>query len=159
MLESYSNPQKQRFSIHFVARTPSGRKNHFCTSCTIWCIVFVLSDKFSSQEVPSRTPKNRCFKDSWSLVAQTEKKAFKISVWDFWWMASGLGYVLLFCFPFMTSSPKQWPNSVAQICLDSRLKYESLEQLDRFLAFWCQSYGQRSKFCKNSIGVSGDIPN
>jgi len=32
----------QRFSIRFVARIPSGRKNHFCTPCTIWCIVFCI---------------------------------------------------------------------------------------------------------------------
>jgi len=48
----------QRFSIHFEARTPSGRKNHFCTPCTIWCIVFciireVRTDKLAPQEAPS----------------------------------------------------------------------------------------------------------
>jgi len=32
----------QRSSIHFEARTPSGKKNHFCTPCTIWCIVFCI---------------------------------------------------------------------------------------------------------------------
>ena len=26
---------EQRFSIHLEARTLSGRKNHFCTPCTI----------------------------------------------------------------------------------------------------------------------------
>ena len=30
---------EQRFSIHCEDRTPSGRKNHFCAPCTIWCIV------------------------------------------------------------------------------------------------------------------------
>ena len=51
----------QLFSIHFEARTSSGRKNHFCTPCTIWCIVFciireVRTETFAPQEVPSRTP-------------------------------------------------------------------------------------------------------
>jgi len=47
----------QRFSIHFEVHTLSGRKNNFWTPCTIWCcIVFVLSEKFASQEVPSHTP-------------------------------------------------------------------------------------------------------
>jgi len=30
----------QRFSIHFEAHIPSGRKNHFCT---IWCLVFCIT--------------------------------------------------------------------------------------------------------------------
>jgi len=53
---------RQRFSIHVELRTPSGRKNHFCTPCTIWCIVFciireVRTEKFAPQEDPSRTPR------------------------------------------------------------------------------------------------------
>jgi len=33
---------QQQFSIHFEARTPSGRKIHFSTPCTIRCIVFCI---------------------------------------------------------------------------------------------------------------------
>jgi len=55
-LSYWCSSRLQRFSIHLETRTPSGRKIHFCTPCTIWCIFFVLSEKFAPQEVPSRTP-------------------------------------------------------------------------------------------------------
>jgi len=52
---------KQRFSIHFEARTLSGRKIMFAPLALFDVLFFVLSrevrtEKFAPQEVPSRTP-------------------------------------------------------------------------------------------------------
>ena len=46
----------QRFSIHFEARTPSGRKNHFCTPCTISCIVFCMIREVRTPRSPFSHP-------------------------------------------------------------------------------------------------------
>jgi len=42
----------QRFSIHFEARTPPGKKNHFCTPCAIWCIVFCIIRELRTPRSP-----------------------------------------------------------------------------------------------------------
>jgi len=49
----------QRFSIHFEAHTPSGRKNHFCTPCTIWCIVFCIIREVRTPRSPFSHPQLR----------------------------------------------------------------------------------------------------
>ena len=60
----------QRFSIHFEAHTPSGRKNYFCTPCTIQCIVFCIFREVRTPRSPFSHPRgvwappigNRCSK-------------------------------------------------------------------------------------------------
>ena len=47
---------EQRFSINVEAHTPSGRKNHFCSPCTICYIVFCIIREVRTPEVLSRTP-------------------------------------------------------------------------------------------------------
>jgi len=46
----------QQFSIHFEARTPSGRKNHFFTPCTILCMFFCIIREVRSEVRTPRSP-------------------------------------------------------------------------------------------------------
>jgi len=54
-------------------------------------------------------------KDSWSLAVCTERKTFDIWVQGFRWVSLEKGKVLLFFgYFFMTSSPGQWAEIVAE---------------------------------------------
>jgi len=59
--------------------------------------------------------------------------------------------VVCFTFIFMTTLPIQRANIVVQSFLDSRLKYESLGPMIKFLAFLVQSYAKK---VPNISGIS-----
>jgi len=83
------------------------------------------------------------------LYFRMKKNNFKLWVCSFWSMTSRLRYVLQL---FITSSPNQWADLVAQSFLDSRIEYKSLEPLIDFLAFLVQKQRQKnSKYSRNSL--------
>jgi len=114
----------QLFSIPFEAHTPSRRKNHFCTPCTIWCIVFCINcQRCSHPKKPFSHPQLRTA----DLDVGARAKKFKCpelgraSEPDIW-----------------VPSPRPW---YAEDLLASSLlcdvRYSTMEKLSRELLVYC----------------------